>query len=104
MVDVRGDVLRPPHGTTPAAVKSNKNQKFLVYFHCNKQYKNEKRHPRHLVLVLPFFTSFKDNHIYIRSISLDLGIPDFHCHIHRHYGNPRLVSCRVILNAHLRLN
>ena len=27
MVDVRGDVLRPPHGTTPAAVKSNKNQK-----------------------------------------------------------------------------
>ena len=27
MVDVRGDVLRPPHGTTLAAVKSNKNQK-----------------------------------------------------------------------------
>ena len=27
MVDVRGDVLRPPHGTTSAAVKSNKNQK-----------------------------------------------------------------------------
>ena len=26
MVDVRRDVLRPPHGTTPAAVKSNKNQ------------------------------------------------------------------------------
>ena len=24
MVDVRGDVLRPPHGTTPAAVMSNK--------------------------------------------------------------------------------
>ena len=23
MVDVRGDVLRPPQGTTPAAVKSN---------------------------------------------------------------------------------
>ena len=23
MVDVRGDVLRPPHGTTPAAVKSD---------------------------------------------------------------------------------
>ena len=28
MVDVRGDVLRPPHGTTPAAVKSNKHQKW----------------------------------------------------------------------------
>ena len=28
MDDVRGDVLRPPHGTTPAAVKSNKNQKW----------------------------------------------------------------------------
>ena len=26
MVDVRGDVLRPPHGTTPAAVKTNKDQ------------------------------------------------------------------------------
>ena len=23
MVDVRGDVLRPPHGTKPAAVKTN---------------------------------------------------------------------------------
>ena len=30
MVDVRGDVLRPPHGTTPAAVKSNKNQKIQI--------------------------------------------------------------------------
>ena len=27
MVDVRGDVLRPPHGTTLAAVKANKNTK-----------------------------------------------------------------------------
>ena len=27
MVDVRGYVLRPLHCTTPAAVKSNKNQK-----------------------------------------------------------------------------
>ena len=27
MVDVRGDILRPPHGTTPAAVKSNKIRK-----------------------------------------------------------------------------
>ena len=26
MVDVRGDVLRPPHGTTPAAVKANKKK------------------------------------------------------------------------------
>ena len=30
MVDVRGDVLRPPHGTTPAEVKSNKNQKSII--------------------------------------------------------------------------
>ena len=29
MVDVRGDVLRPPHGTTPAAVKANKNIKLV---------------------------------------------------------------------------
>ena len=29
MVDVRGDVLRPPHGTTPAAVNANKIQKWV---------------------------------------------------------------------------
>ena len=29
MDDVRGDVLRPPHGTTPAAVKANENQKWV---------------------------------------------------------------------------
>ena len=28
MIDVRGDVLRPRHCTTPAAVKKNKNQKW----------------------------------------------------------------------------
>ena len=33
MVDVRGDVLRPPHGTTPAAVQSNKNQKWVFVFY-----------------------------------------------------------------------
>ena len=27
MVDVRGDVLRPPHCTTPATVKANNNNK-----------------------------------------------------------------------------
>ena len=26
MDDVRGDFLGPPHGTTPAAVKANKNK------------------------------------------------------------------------------
>ena len=26
MVDVRGDVLRPPHGTTPAASRISKTQ------------------------------------------------------------------------------
>ena len=31
MVDVRGDVLRPPHGTTPAAVKTNKIQKLSSF-------------------------------------------------------------------------
>ena len=29
MVDVRGDVLRPPHGTTPAAVNANKITLFI---------------------------------------------------------------------------
>ena len=27
MVDVQGDILPPPHSTTPATVKTNKNQK-----------------------------------------------------------------------------
>ena len=31
MVDVRGDVLRPPHGTTPAAVKSNIKSKMRSF-------------------------------------------------------------------------
>ena len=31
MVDVRGDVLRPPHGTTPAAVTNPTN-----YLHINR--------------------------------------------------------------------
>ena len=40
MVDVRGDVLRPPHGTTPAAVKSNiKSEAFCSSPHCMSQQK-----------------------------------------------------------------
>ena len=31
MVDVRGDVLRPPHVTTPAAMKANKNKKMSSF-------------------------------------------------------------------------
>ena len=31
MVDVRGDVLRPPHGTTPAAVKSNIKSEMISF-------------------------------------------------------------------------
>ena len=31
MVDVREDVLRPPHGTTPAAVKSNKKSEMRSF-------------------------------------------------------------------------
>ena len=30
MVDVRGDVLRPPHGTTPAAVSDKGSEVFLL--------------------------------------------------------------------------
>ena len=29
MVDVWGDILRPPHYTTPAAVKADKNKKWV---------------------------------------------------------------------------
>ena len=31
MVDVRGDVLRPPHYTTPAAVKANRNKDISAF-------------------------------------------------------------------------
>ena len=34
MVDVWGDVLRPPHGTTPAAVKSNRKSTSKSMLHC----------------------------------------------------------------------
>ena len=33
MDDVQGDVLGPPHGTTPAAVRANKNS--VVCFGCD---------------------------------------------------------------------
>ena len=36
MVDVRGDVLRPPHGTTPAAVKSNVKSEIKLRCHGNE--------------------------------------------------------------------
>ena len=48
---------------------------FLVYFHCNKQYKEANKtdwHPRY---------------------------PFFHCHLYRHYRNSSYVSCRVILTC-----
>ena len=41
MVDVRGDVLRPPHGRTPAAVKSNKNHKMRAFKSNENIHKNE---------------------------------------------------------------
>ena len=41
MVDVRGDVLRPPHGTTPAAVKTNKRSKMSSFKSNENINKNE---------------------------------------------------------------
>ena len=35
MVDVRGDVLRPPHCSIPAAVKANKKKKKMSSFKSN---------------------------------------------------------------------
>ena len=40
MADVRGDVLRPPHYTTPAAVKANKNTK-VRSFVSNEHIRNK---------------------------------------------------------------
>ena len=41
MVDVRGDVLRPPHGTTPAAVKSNIKSEMRSFKSNEKIHKKE---------------------------------------------------------------
>ena len=41
MVDVRGDVLRPPHCTTPAVVKANKNKKMSSFKSNENIYKKE---------------------------------------------------------------
>ena len=43
MVDVRGDVLRPPHCTTPAAVKANKNKKMSSFKSNENIHKKEDR-------------------------------------------------------------
>ena len=37
MIDVRGDVLRPPHSTTPAAVKVNKSYLKLMTLDKNQR-------------------------------------------------------------------
>ena len=50
MVDVRGDVLRPPHGTIPAAVKATKNHK-MSSFKCN-----ENIHKKKLTMTLTLLT------------------------------------------------
>ena len=42
MVDVRGDVLRPPHCTTQAAVKSNKNKNTKVRFFKSNEHIRKK--------------------------------------------------------------
>ena len=52
MVDVRGDVLRPPHGTTPAAVKANKIQKLSSFK------SNEALHDSHLKSMFIFGKTF----------------------------------------------
>ena len=41
MINVRGDVLWPPHGTTPAAVKSNKNKKMRSFKSSENIHKKE---------------------------------------------------------------
>ena len=44
MVDVRGDVLRPPHCTAPAAVKENKNKKMSSFKSNENIHKKEGGH------------------------------------------------------------
>ena len=43
MVDERVDVLRPPHGTPPAAVKANKNKKLKIAIHNTRRNYKKKR-------------------------------------------------------------
>ena len=41
MVDVRGDVLRPPHGTTPAAVNAKKKSEMRSFKSNENTHKKE---------------------------------------------------------------
>ena len=43
MDDVRGDILGPPHGTTPAAVIANKNENSLLRSFKSNEHISEKR-------------------------------------------------------------
>ena len=71
MVDVRGDVLRPPHGTPPAAVKSNKNQKWdplraMKHKKPKHSYKPTIYLPSHLPTCVPIYQhSYLPTHTYI---------------------------------------
>ena len=53
MVDVAEDVLRPPHCTTPAAVKANKNQKscdiVVVFEHAEDLQKTNASHMQKII-------------------------------------------------------
>ena len=78
MVDVRGDVLRPPHGTTPAAVKANKiqkcvplramfTQKFIKIFHSVQE-----TGPFSLFPNLALGKASTDNKCHLQVLGLDL--------------------------------
>ena len=67
MVDVRGDVLRPPHGTTPAAVKSNKNQKWKPISAAEDMIPDSFQSYQLYLEILVFFVFFFGAKIYINS-------------------------------------
>ena len=48
MVDVRVDFLRPPHWTTPAAMKANKNKK-MSFFKSNENIHKKEDGPYYIV-------------------------------------------------------
>ena len=58
MVDVRGDVLRPPHGTTPAAVKSNIKSE-MRSFKSNENIHKKEGGSYYVVSANPVASSFR---------------------------------------------
>ena len=78
MVDVRGEVLRTPHCTAPAAVKANKNQKWFPLRAMKTFIRQKKTHYHSLIICLLFSWTWIQEPIHWQCIKLHLS--DYLCY------------------------